>query len=167
MASEARQMDAPKRPGHFPRQGAQAVGASASFLPICTMLAPRIPGSSTPVACWLSPRGARGRFGSSGSAKFQLLEHMFVGMQSPLWVGRTLPPSPAHTAQRRLSLTSSLAREGSCTPAQGRYRAKSSTLAIRCRKAPQTHGLGKRDTCCLLKYIGLLEGQAKPPGRGA
>lgn len=61
VAFEAGQVGAPESPGHFPRQGAQAAGASASLLPICTMLAPRIPGSSTQVACWLSPRGARGR----------------------------------------------------------------------------------------------------------
>lgn len=61
VAFEAGQVGAPKSPGCFPRQGAQAVGASASLLPICTMLAPRIPGSSTQVAYWLSPRGARGR----------------------------------------------------------------------------------------------------------
>lgn len=61
VAFEAGQVGAPESPGHFLRQGAQAVGASASLLPICAMLAPRIPGSSTQVACWLSPRGARGR----------------------------------------------------------------------------------------------------------
>lgn len=45
-ASEAGRADAPKRPGLFPRHGARAVGASESLLPVCTMMVPRIPGSS-------------------------------------------------------------------------------------------------------------------------
>ena len=45
-ASEAGRADAPERPGLFPRRRAWAVGASESLLPVCTMMAPRIPGSS-------------------------------------------------------------------------------------------------------------------------
>lgn len=51
----------PERPGYFSRQDAQAVGTSESLLPVSTMLAPRIPGSTTQ-ACWLSPQGAWGGF---------------------------------------------------------------------------------------------------------
>lgn len=37
------------------------MGASESLSPVSTMLAPRIPGSTTQ-ACWLSPQGAWGGF---------------------------------------------------------------------------------------------------------
>lgn len=50
-------------------------------------------------------------FGSSGSAKFQLLQRVFVGMQGPLPMGKMLPQPLPHTAWQRLSLTSYLAEQ--------------------------------------------------------
>lgn len=52
MAAEMGQADAPRRgPGPFLAGGARPVQASESLLPICTTVAPRIPGLSTQAAC--------------------------------------------------------------------------------------------------------------------
>lgn len=124
-ASEAGQEDAPERPGHFPKQEAQAVGASKSLPPVCPMLAPRIPGSTTRVACWLSPRGARGRFWQLQSARFQLLKHVLCKALFG-WV-RCFPGSPPNTARQGLSLTSYPARAEAVPQPEERSGAKSNT----------------------------------------
>lgn len=96
VASETGQMDAPERPGHFPRQGAQAVGASessCSFLQ-CWLQEFLDPLPQLRAGCTLEVPGEG--FGSSDSARFQLLERVFVGMQSPLQMGRMLPQPTRH-----------------------------------------------------------------------
>lgn len=87
-------MDAPESSGHFPRQEAQAVGASASLLPICTLLAPRIPGSSTQVACWLSPRSARGGFWQLWQHQIPVTSTCVRWDAKPSSDGQAAPPSP-------------------------------------------------------------------------
>lgn len=69
-------------------------------------------------------------FGSSGSTRFQLLERVFAGMQSPLRMGKLLPQalSSNYTAASQPHLLSCKSR--SCTPGQGRSRAKSGTLVL-------------------------------------
>lgn len=71
-------------------------------------------------------------FGSSGSARFQLFKHVFVGMQSPLRVGKMLPwiPTPPHAARQGLSLTSYLTKAQVVPQPEERFGAKSNTLAM-------------------------------------
>lgn len=130
VASEAGREEGPERPGHFPRQEARPVGASESLLLICTVLAPRIPGSTTQAACWPSPRGARGRF-------WQLWQHQIPVTQAcvhwdakPSLGGQDASPTPTPRCQQGLGLTSYLTRAEVVPQPYERFGAESNTLAM-------------------------------------
>lgn len=105
-------------------------------------------------------------FGSSGRVRLQLLE-VFIGMQSPLWMGKMLPQTPTPHCMTAAQPNLLSCKSRSCTP--GQQGAEQSQVLWSCknRNAPRTQGLGKRKEYSLLKCTGLLEGQAEPPGRGS
>lgn len=135
----------PQRLGLFPRQKAQAVGASESLLPICTTLAPRIPGSSTQAMCWLSPRGVRGGFWQLRQRQIPVTGACarWDAKPSPGRQVASLDPTLHCRAAAQPDLSSCKSR--SCTPAQGKVwsEVKHSGHAEG-GKAPQTRGLDKR-----------------------
>ena len=126
VASKAGREDGPERPGHFPRQEAQAVGASESLLPICTVLAPRIPGSSTQAACWLSPRGARGRFWQLWQCQIPVIQACVCWDAKPSSGGQDASldphPTPRCTTGAQPDLLSHKSTSG--TPARGKVWSK-------------------------------------------
>lgn len=124
---------------------------------LCSV-APRIPGSSTPAACWLSPGGA-GAPAALPDASY--LSTCAWGCK-PSSGGQDTstvptPHCPAVAQPHHLPCKST-----SSAPAWGRYRVKSSTLAT--QEVPQTHGLGKRRVHSLPKCT-AVKVRAEPPGR--
>lgn len=92
------------------------MGASESLLPVSTMLAPRIPGC-TPQACWLSPQGAWGGF---GSIRFQVLRQEPVRVHSSLGGKMLQPESPQRCTAGTDDLFSH--QKGVCLQCRGKYR---------------------------------------------